>query len=146
MAEDSGEFHREGNPVLGIEYLGEAYRLADPDCDGGITVPAIVDVPSGAVVTNDYPQITLGLSTPWREHHRDGALDLYSEALRNEVNDAVFRDVNNGCTGRGSRQVSRPTSGRTTSCSPGSTCSRSGCGPAATCSETPSPRRTFGCG
>src|SRR5215468_4599089 len=58
------------DPVLGIEYLGEAYRAARPGYDGPVTVPAIVDVPSGAVVTNDYPQNTLDLSTQWREHHR----------------------------------------------------------------------------
>ncbi len=73
--ERSWRFHLDPgdrDPVLGIEYLGEAYRTADPDYDGGITVPAIVDVPSGAVVTNDYPQITLDLSSQWREHHREG--------------------------------------------------------------------------
>jgi hypothetical protein len=39
----------------------------------GIPVSAIVDVPSGEVVTNDYAQITLDLSTEWREFSRDGA-------------------------------------------------------------------------
>jgi len=87
------------DPVLGIEYLGEAYRAADPDYDAGVTVPAIVEISSGKLVTNDYPQITLDLSTQWREHHRPGAPDLYPRALRDEIdelNEAVFRDVNNG--------------------------------------------------
>jgi putative glutathione S-transferase len=87
------------DPVLGIRFLHEAYRAADPAYDGGISVPAIVDAPSGLLVTNDYPQITLDFSTEWRAHHRPGAPDLYPEALRAEiddVNDAVFRDVNNG--------------------------------------------------
>ena len=89
--------HRD--PVLGYERLQEAYLARDPDYDKGITVPAIVDVPSGAVVTNDYPQITLDLSTEWTEHHRSGAPDLYPEPLRDEMDEVmelVYRDVNNG--------------------------------------------------
>jgi putative glutathione S-transferase len=87
------------DPVLGYERLQEAFFARMPDYPRGITVPAIVDVPTGQVVTNDYPQITLDLSTQWRAHHREGAPDLYPEHLRaeiDEVNDAVFRDVNNG--------------------------------------------------
>jgi len=87
------------DPVLGIEYLSEAYLRTDPEYDGRVTVPALVDVKSGLVVTNDYPQMTLDFSTEWRDLHRDGAPDLYPEPLRaeiDEVNDLVFRDVNNG--------------------------------------------------
>ncbi|MBK5223783.1 MAG: glutathione S-transferase C-terminal domain-containing protein [Acidimicrobiia bacterium] len=87
------------DPVLGYERLQEAFFARFPDYDRGITVPAIVDVPTGQVVTNDYPQITLDLSTEWREHHRPGAPDLYPEALRaeiDEVNQRVFTEVNNG--------------------------------------------------
>jgi putative glutathione S-transferase len=87
------------DPVLGIRYLAEAYLAADPDYQGGISVPAIVDVPSGKLVTNDYPQITLDLSTQWRAYQRPGAPDLYPEPLRDEideVNEGVFQDVNNG--------------------------------------------------
>jgi putative glutathione S-transferase len=88
-----------GDPVLGIEFLAQAYRRTDPDYQGRVTVPSIVDVTTGKVVTNDYPQITLDLETRWREHHRPGAPDLYPEALRDEidkVNDEVYRNVNNG--------------------------------------------------
>ena len=87
------------DPVLGIERLQEAYFARFPDYPRGITVPAIVDVPTGQVVTNDYAQITLDLSSEWREHHRDGAPDLYPEHLREEidaVNKRVFTEVNNG--------------------------------------------------
>ncbi len=62
-------------------------------------MPAIVDVPSGKVVTNDYPQITLDLATEWRAHHRAGAPDLYPVDQRAEIDTVmqlVFRDVNNG--------------------------------------------------
>jgi putative glutathione S-transferase len=87
------------DPVLGIERLQEAFFARDPGYDRGITVPAIVDVPTGKVVTNDFAQITLDLSTQWRDHHRPGAPDLYPEALRDEIDDVnrkVFADVNNG--------------------------------------------------
>ncbi|GAB2733796.1 glutathione S-transferase family protein [Sinomonas soli] len=87
------------DPVLGIERLQEAYFRRFPDYPRGITVPAVVDVSSGAVVTNDYPQITLDFELEWTAFHRKGAPDLYPEALRaeiDEVNARVFRDVNNG--------------------------------------------------
>ncbi|HLS72756.1 MAG TPA: glutathione S-transferase family protein [Actinomycetaceae bacterium] len=87
------------DPVLGIERLQEAYFARFPDYPRGITVPAIVDVPTGQVVTNDYAQMTLDFSSEWREHHREGAPDLYPEHLREEidaVNKRVFTEVNNG--------------------------------------------------
>ena len=87
------------DPVLGIEYLSQAYRATDPDYSGRVTVPSIVDTRSGQVVTNDYPQITLDLSTRWRAHHRPGAPDLYPQPLREEIDAIsaeVYRDVNNG--------------------------------------------------
>ncbi|MET0865799.1 MAG: glutathione S-transferase C-terminal domain-containing protein [Nakamurella sp.] len=87
------------DPVLGIERLQQAYLARYPDYPLGITVPAIVDVPTGQVATNDYPQLTIDLSLEWKDYHRPGAPELYPEALRSEidaVNDVVFRDVNNG--------------------------------------------------
>ncbi|MPY77324.1 MAG: glutathione S-transferase family protein [Actinophytocola sp.] len=86
------------DPVLGIRLLSEAYYAVDPDYTGGISVPALVDVSSGKLVSNDYPQITLDFATEWAAYHRDGAPDLYPEHLRDEIddiNDAVFADVNN---------------------------------------------------
>ncbi|QQQ79612.1 glutathione S-transferase C-terminal domain-containing protein [Saccharothrix sp. 6-C] len=87
------------DPVLGIERLQEAYFKRDPDYPRGITVPAVVDTTTGAVVTNDFAQITLDLSTEWREHHRDGAPDLLPRQHLDEieaVNRRVFTEVNNG--------------------------------------------------
>jgi len=87
------------DPVLGIERLQEAFLARYPDYSKGITVPAIVDVPSGKVVTNDFPQMTIDLSLEWGEFHRDGAPELYPEAWRDEideVSDWIYTDVNNG--------------------------------------------------
>ncbi|AWK12521.1 glutathione-dependent reductase [Streptomyces spongiicola] len=87
------------DPVLGIERLQEAYLARDPDYDRGVTVPAIVDVTTGKVVSNDFARITIDMSLEWSAHHRSGAPALYPPALRDEidaVNEAVYRDVNNG--------------------------------------------------
>jgi putative glutathione S-transferase len=87
------------DPVLGIPRIQDAYFARFPDYPRGITVPVMVDVPTGQVVTNDYPQLTLDFSTQWTAFHRAGAPDLYPEALRDEIDDVaqlVFKDVNNG--------------------------------------------------
>ncbi|MGK5678048.1 glutathione S-transferase family protein [Actinoplanes sp. URMC 104] len=87
------------DPVLGIERLQEAFFKRMPGYDKGITVPAIVDIPTGQVVTNDFAQMTIDLSLEWTEHHREGAPKLYPEELRDQidkVNRFVFADVNNG--------------------------------------------------
>ncbi|WP_328615863.1 glutathione S-transferase C-terminal domain-containing protein [Amycolatopsis sp. NBC_00355] len=86
------------DPVLGIERLQEAFFKRDPEYPRGITVPAFVDVPTGQVVTNDFAQMTLDMSTEWTAYHRDGAPELYPDKLRDEIDDVaqkVFTDVNN---------------------------------------------------
>ncbi|MCF6525277.1 glutathione S-transferase family protein [Streptomyces sp. JJ36] len=87
------------DPVLGIRFLSEAYDARETGYPGGVSVPAVVDVPSGVLVTNDYQQLTLDLATEWTALHRPGAPDLYPEPLRDEMHavmDGVYRDVNNG--------------------------------------------------
>lgn len=93
------EGHRD--PVLGIEYLSEAYLRTAPDFAGRVTVPSIVDTVTGQVVTNDYPQITLDLSTEWASLHRPGAPDLLpsdpdERAEHDRLVDEIVTDVNNG--------------------------------------------------
>jgi glutathionyl-hydroquinone reductase len=87
------------DPVLGIPRLKDAYERRFPGYPRGITVPAIVEVASGEVVTNDFAPMTLDLATEWVEHHRAGAPDLYPQALRAEIDAIsadVYRDLNNG--------------------------------------------------
>ncbi|MEO9239592.1 MAG: glutathione S-transferase C-terminal domain-containing protein, partial [Jatrophihabitantaceae bacterium] len=87
------------DPVLGISYLSEAYDARELGYPNGVSVPAIVDVPTGKLVTNDYPQITLDFITEWRGLHRSGAPDLYPVEHRpaiDAVNAEVFAEVNNG--------------------------------------------------
>jgi len=87
------------DPVLRIHRLQEAYFERVPAYPKGITVPAMVDVPSGQVVTNDFAQITHDLFFEWRDHHRPDAPDLWPVDVRDEmesVMERVFTDVNNG--------------------------------------------------
>ncbi|MEJ7719500.1 MAG: glutathione S-transferase C-terminal domain-containing protein [Ilumatobacteraceae bacterium] len=87
------------DPVLGYERLQQAFFARQPDYPRGITVPAIVDVPTKQVVTNDFAQITIDFSLEWSAHHRDGAPELYPEHLRDEIDEVaerVFHEVNNG--------------------------------------------------
>lgn len=88
----------EKDPVLGIHLLREAYEARGAEAGSGVTVPAIVDVPSGQVVTNDYHQLTLDFGQEWVDHHRDGAPDLFPGSLRDEIMEVAegnYRDVNN---------------------------------------------------
>jgi len=86
------------DPVLGVRFLSELYLATDPQYEGRVTVPAIVDTVSGLVVSNDYPQITLDLSTEWVDFHADGAPELIpaDRAEMDQLIEEIFTDVNNG--------------------------------------------------
>jgi glutathionyl-hydroquinone reductase len=89
------------DPVLGIAFLSQAYARTDPEYSGRVTVPVIVDTVTGLVVTNDFPQITLDLSTQWTAFHRPGAPRLLPEdagerAELDALVEDIYRDVNNG--------------------------------------------------
>jgi putative glutathione S-transferase len=87
------------DPVLGYERLQQAYFARYPDYPRGITVPAVVEVPSKAVVTNDFPWITHDFFFEWRDHHRADAPDLWPDDLREEMDEVmerIFTEVNNG--------------------------------------------------
>ena len=87
------------DPVLGIQFLSEAYYKADDDYTGRTTVPALIDTKTGKVVNNDYTWLTNYFEVDFKPFHKKGAPDLYPEDLREEIdqlNDIVFREVNNG--------------------------------------------------
>jgi putative glutathione S-transferase len=87
------------DPVLGIERLQEAYLARDPAYPKGITVPAMVEVSSGKVVTNDFPWITHDFFFEWRDHHRPDAPDLWPDDVREEMDSVmqrIYTEVNNG--------------------------------------------------
>ncbi|MDQ6525281.1 glutathione S-transferase C-terminal domain-containing protein [Nocardioides sp. LHD-245] len=87
------------DPVLGYERIQRAYFARFPDYPRGITVPAMVDVPTRSVVTNDFPWITHDLFFEWRDHHRPDAPDLWPDECREEMEEVmqrVFTELNNG--------------------------------------------------
>ena len=87
------------DPVLGIHKLQEAFFNRFECYPRGITVPAIVDIESTSVVTNDFPLIEEDLSKEWSAFHREGAPNLWPEEHRDEMeelSDQIFHDVNNG--------------------------------------------------
>ncbi len=87
------------DPVLGIPRLKDAYEARPDGYKPGVTVPAIVEIQTGQVVTNDFVQITQDFAVEWSALHRDGAPDLYPEALREEIDEVagpIYEDVNNG--------------------------------------------------
>lgn len=87
------------DPVLGIQYLSEAYLKADENYSGRFTVPAVVDLTTGQVVNNDYFNLTKYWEVEWKKYHKPGAPDLYPENLRREIdelNDILFHEINNG--------------------------------------------------
>lgn len=87
------------DPVLGITRLQQAYFKRFPAYPKGITVPAIVDVTTGQVVTNDFPWITHDFFHEWRDYHAPDAPDLWPAALRGEMEEVmqrIYTEVNNG--------------------------------------------------
>jgi putative glutathione S-transferase len=87
------------DPVTGAEYLSELYQASDPEFSGRWTVPVLYDTLTRRIVSNDYPQLTVDLSTEWRELHGPGAPDLLPVEVRTEIdelNDFVYSEVNNG--------------------------------------------------
>lgn len=87
------------DPVLEIPRLQDAYFNRFPDYPRGITVPAIVEVESKKVVTNNYNSLVRDFILEWKDFHREGAPDLYplehAEEME-EVNEKIFRAINNG--------------------------------------------------
>ncbi len=99
------------DPVLGIRRLQQAYFARIPAFPKGVTVPAMIDVPTGQVVTNDFPWITHDFFHEWREYHRPEAPDLWPAELREEMDEVmerVYTEVNDGvyrCGFAGSQQA-----------------------------------------
>ena len=88
------------DPVLGIERLQEAYLARFPDYPRGITVPAVVDVPSGG---RSSPTTSRGSPTTCSSSGASttapDAPDLWPADLREEMEEVmerIFTEVNNG--------------------------------------------------
>ena len=86
------------DPILGDQFLSEAYYRADDDYQGRTTVPALIDTVTGKVVNNDYNWLTNYLEVNFRPWHKKGAPELYPVELREEIDKMnlwLFDNINN---------------------------------------------------
>jgi glutathionyl-hydroquinone reductase len=86
------------DPVNGFALLREAYEATEPGYDGHVSVPLLWDRQTRAIVSNNFPDITIDLDTQFGQW-ADPAYDLYPERLRPDidaVNQTVYAAVNNG--------------------------------------------------
>ena len=87
------------DPVNGYRYLAEAYRRADPDFSGHVSVPVLWDKRNGTIVNNESAEIIRILNSEFDEWAGNPDLDLYPEELREQIdaiNERVYDTVNNG--------------------------------------------------
>jgi putative glutathione S-transferase len=87
------------DPYNGFTLLREAYEATEPGYPGHISVPVLWDTATHRIVSNNFPDISLDLGSRFNRWAANPDLDLYPEALREEidaVNDIVYRTVNNG--------------------------------------------------
>ena len=86
------------DPVLGDQFLSEAYYRADDDYQGRTTVPALSDTTTGKVVNNDYNWLTTYFEVNFLPWHKKGAPELYPVELREEIDKMnlwLFDNINN---------------------------------------------------
>ena len=139
------------DPVLGSSASRRRTSPATPTTPGASPCRRSSTCRPAQVVTNDFAQITLDLSTRVdARYHRDGAPDLYPEALRDEIDEVsrarLPRRQQRRLPLRVRRHARTPTSEATTGCSTrldwlDGAAGRRG----ATSSATRSPRPTSGC-
>jgi glutathionyl-hydroquinone reductase len=102
-SEDSGWAFRPGpghgpDLINGFSYLSEAYRASDPAYSGRVTVPVLWDKEKRCIVSNNDDHILRMFNSEF-DAYSDNSLDLYPEALREEIdalNEWIYPDVNNG--------------------------------------------------
>lgn len=104
IRDERGWAFREGpghseDPVNGFSFLSEAYLATAPDFEGRVTVPTLWDRESRRVVNNESSEILRMLDGAFRPLAEAGAVELYPERLRSEidaVNEEVYGAINNG--------------------------------------------------
>jgi putative glutathione S-transferase len=89
----------EPDPLHGWTYLSEGYALTDPSFDGRVTVPVLWDKKTNSAVNNESSEIIRMLNSEFNAFAKHPEVDLYPEALREEIdaiNERVYETVNNG--------------------------------------------------
>ena len=102
-------FGDEADPMKGFRFLSEAYRMSDPGYRGRVTVPVLWDAQSNRVVNNSEVDIVRMFNDAFSELGH-GALDLYPEALRTEIDaldDLIYPNINNGVYRAGFAETQR---------------------------------------
>jgi glutathionyl-hydroquinone reductase len=87
------------DPVNGFTLLAEAYESSEPGFSGHVSVPVLWDRQTAAIVSNNFPDITIDLGTAFGEWADPSSADLYPAALRAEIdalNERVYETVNDG--------------------------------------------------
>jgi putative glutathione S-transferase len=83
--------------INGSDYLHEVYTAADPDYTGRVSVPVIWDREAETIVNEESDEIMRTLAANFGGD--DGAIDLYRENRRDEIDDAIdelYGPVNRG--------------------------------------------------
>jgi putative glutathione S-transferase len=86
------------DPVNGFTLLAQAYEATEPGFSGHISVPVLWDRQTAAIVSNNFPDITIDLGTQF-DRWGDESVDLYPAALRPDIdalNERVYETVNDG--------------------------------------------------
>jgi putative glutathione S-transferase len=86
------------DPVNGFHFLSEAYRATDPQYRGRVTVPVLWDTRTKRIVTNSDDDLMRMFNKAF-DRFAGGALDLYPEPLRQEIdelNGFLYENVNDG--------------------------------------------------
>jgi putative glutathione S-transferase len=99
MGPEGWHFEEGADAVNGARLLREVYLQADAGYSGRVTVPVLWDKEQATVVSNESSEIIRMLNSEFDALGADSAVDLYPEALRDEidaVNDRVYEAVNNG--------------------------------------------------
>ncbi|MCZ7910728.1 glutathione S-transferase family protein [Agrobacterium leguminum] len=82
----------------GFTYMHEVYTSADPHYTGRATVPVLWDKKTKTIVNNESADILRMLNSGF-DDLADNSVDLYPEALRDEIdalNDRIYPRLNNG--------------------------------------------------
>jgi putative glutathione S-transferase len=105
----NGPAHSE-DPVNGFRFLSEAYRATDPLFDRRVTVPVLWDKQTHRIVSNSDDDLLRMLNSEWSDFATND-YDFYPADLAaeiDEVNELVYRRVNNGVYKAGFATQQRP--------------------------------------
>jgi len=87
------------NPEENCRTVPQLYQVAQPGYQGRCTVPLLWDKQTKTIVNNESAEIIVMLNSQLNEFASNSQLNLYSEELREEIeqwNEKIYHAVNNG--------------------------------------------------